>query len=203
VMLLLVGMLLAPGPLVAGDVDWGALFAGEVVVETAKHPDGFSGIRAFVAVAASRQRIWAALTDYTNFRAIFPDIQKMQVLAQDQHGARVEYWVNALVTHYHYVLYRRYNEPGRRLTWTQVAGDLKRIEGGWEIRDTPRPEVHLLVYESFVDIGGMLPVALVRLEAMRKTRQMSERLRNWIEGRPMPDNGSLTPEEETDRAREP
>jgi hypothetical protein len=196
-------MLLVPVPIRAGEVDWNTLFTGEVVVKTAQHPDGFSGVRALFTVAAARQRIWAALTDYTNFRAIFPDIHKMHVLAQDQRGARVEYWVNAIVAHYHYVLYRRYDAPGQRLTWTQIAGDLKRIEGSWEIRDTPRPEVHLLVYESFVDIGGVIPVALVRLEAMRKTRQMSERLRNWIEGRPMPDAERPTADEEPDRAREP
>ena len=195
-MLLIAGGLLAPGPVMAGGVDWDTLFAGEVVVETVKHPDGFSGLRALFTVAASRQRIWAVLTDYANFLKIFPDIQKMRVLTQDQHGAQVEYWINAVVTHYHYVLYRRYDEPGRRLTWTQVAGDLKRIEGSWEIRDTPPSDAHMLVYESYVDIGGIIPTALARMEAMRKARQMSERLRNWIEGRPMPEGG-------TDRVREP
>ena len=194
--LLIVGALLASGPAMAGSVDWDTLFAGQVVVEAVQHPDGFSGLRASFTVTAPRERIWAVLTDYTSFREIFPDIQKMHVLAQDQHGAQVEYWVNAVVTKYHYVLHRRYDEPGRRLTWTQIAGDLKRIEGGWEIRDTPRPDVYMLIYESYVDIGGVIPTALVRLEAARKTRQMSERLRNWIEGRPMPDEGA-------DRTREP
>jgi len=83
------------------------------------------------------------------------------------------------------VLYRHYDEPGRRLTWTRVAGDLKRLEGSWEIRETPRPDVQMLVYELYVDIGGIMPGALVRAEAMRRTREMSERLRSWIEGRPM------------------
>ena len=193
---LILGVSLASGPAVVGGVDWDTLLAGEVVVETVQHPDGFSGLRASFTVAAAQERIWAVLVDYENFPKLFPDIQKMRVLTQDQYGAQVEFWINAIVAHYHYVLSRRYDEPGRRLTWTQIAGDLKRIEGSWEIRDTPRPGVHLLVYESYVDIGGAIPTALVRLEATRKIREMGERLRHWIEGRPMPDKG-------TDRAREP
>src|SRR5262249_42217274 len=151
------------------------------------HPDGFPGLRASFTVAASRERIWAVLIDYANFPQIFPDITKLRVLAQDQDGAQVEFWVNAIIAQYHYVLYRRYDEPGRRLTWTRLAGDLKRIEGSWEIRDTPQPDVHLLVYESYVDIGGIIPKALVRLEATRKLREMGPRLRNWIEGHPLPE----------------
>ena len=73
------------------------------------------------------------------------------------------------------------------MTWTRVAGDLKRMEGSWEIRDTSRSDIQLLVYESYIDIGGVVPKALVRMEAIRKAREMGERLRNWIEGRPMPE----------------
>ena len=185
--LLMVGALIASGPAVVGGVDWDTLLAGEVIVEPVQHPDGFSGLRASFTVAATRERIWAVLIDYANFPKLFPDIHKMRVLAQDQDGAQVEYWVNAVLTQYHYVLYRRYDEPGRRLTWTRLAGDLKRIEGSWEIRDTPRPDVHLLVYESYADIGGVIPKALVRMEAMRKLREMGLRLRSWMEGRPMPE----------------
>ena len=53
----------------------------------------------------------------------------MRVLTHDQQGAQVEYWVNAVVSKYHYVLYRHYDEPGRRLTWTRVAGDLSALRG--------------------------------------------------------------------------
>jgi ribosome-associated toxin RatA of RatAB toxin-antitoxin module len=187
ILLMMLGMLLVTASAVAGSVDWAALFAGDVVVEAVKRLDGISGLRASFAVAAPRERIWTVLLDYAHFPQIFPGIHDMRVLTNDQQGAQVEYWVNALVSKYHYVLYRRYDEPGRRLTWTRVAGDLKRLEGSWEIHDTPRSDVQMLVYESYIDIGGVVPKALVRAEAMRKAREMGERLRNWIEGHPMPD----------------
>jgi hypothetical protein len=182
--LLMLGMLLVVVPPVAGR-DWALLFAGDVVVEPVKHPDGIPGLRASFAVAAPRERIWAVLLDYANFPKMFPDIHDLRVLTQDPQGDQVEYWVNAVVSKYHYVLYRHYDEPGRRLTWTRVAGDLKRMEGSWEIHDTPRSDVQMLVYESYIDIGGVVPKALVRMEAMRKAREMGERLRSWIEGHPM------------------
>jgi len=184
--LLMLAMLLVPAPTVAGS-DWAALFAGDVVVEAVKHPDGIPGVRALFAVAAPRERIWAVLLDYANLTKIFPDIHNMRVLTYDQQGAQVEYWVRAVMSKYHYVLYRHYDEPGRRLTWTRDSGDLKRMEGSWEIRDTPRSDVQMLVYESYIDIDSVVPKTLLRMEAMCKTREMGERLRNWIEGRPMPE----------------
>jgi hypothetical protein len=185
--LMLWGMLLVTASALAGSIDWTALFAGKVILETVKRPDGLPGLRASFAVVAPRERIWTVLLDYAHFPQIFPDIHAMRVLTNDQQGAQVEYWVKVLVSTYRYVLYRRYEEPGRRLTWTRVAGDLKRIEGSWEIHDTPRSDVQMLVYESYLDIGGVVPKVLVRAEAMRKAREMSERLRHWIEGHPMPD----------------
>jgi len=170
--LLMLGMLLVTSPAATSSVDWTALFAGDMVVEAVKRPDGIPGLRAAFAVAAPRERIWAVLLDYANFLKIFPDIHDMRVLTQDQQGAQVEYWVNAIVSKYHYVLYRHYDEPGRRLSWTRVTGDLKRMEGSWEIHETPRSDVHMLVYESYIDIGGVIPKALVRMEARRKVREM-------------------------------
>src|SRR4030095_15809179 len=141
--LLMLGMLLVTRPSVAGS-DWAALFAGEVVVEAVNRPAGVPGLRASFAVAAPRERIWAVLLDYANFPKIFPDIHDMRVLTHDQQGAQVEYWVNAVLSKNHNVLYRDYDQPGRRWVCTRVSGDLKRMEGSWEIPDTPRSDVQML-----------------------------------------------------------
>jgi len=65
--------------------------------------------------------------------------------------------------------------------------DLKRLEGSWEIHETPRADVHMLVYESYIDIGGVIPKAWCAWRRGAKSARMGERLRNWIEGRPMPE----------------
>jgi hypothetical protein len=120
------------------------------------------------------------LLDYKHFPDIFPAIDNMRVLEHDAQGATVEFWVDAVLRKYHYVVYRHYAQPGWRLTWRRLAGDLQRIEGSWEIRQTPHPGLYLLVYESYVQVGGIVPTSLVRWGAMRTAREMGQRLRQWI-----------------------
>lgn len=168
-------------------VDWQKLFDGEVLIKTVQHAEGIPGILAKFVVAAPPERIWATLLDYENFPKIFKGVEKIRVLEQSPSGAQVECWVSTVFKNIHYVLARRYDHPGRRLSWSQLRGDLKRMEGHWEIRDTALPGSQLVVYESYIELDGGPPAALVRWVALEKTRQMSERLRNWIEGRPLDD----------------
>jgi ribosome-associated toxin RatA of RatAB toxin-antitoxin module len=181
--ILLVSLLLAFSPARAAadnKMDWEALLQGTVLVEAIENSAGLPGLRARFIVPASRERIWAVLLDYEHFPDIFAGIDKMQVLAHDASGATLEFWVDAVVKKYHYVVYRHYEKPGWRLTWRRLSGDLQRLEGSWEIRDTPERGVHLLVYESYVQVGGIIPMSLVRQSAMQKAREMGQRLRQWI-----------------------
>jgi ribosome-associated toxin RatA of RatAB toxin-antitoxin module len=162
--------------------DWTKILPGEIVIESAESQDGLDGIRAVFAVAASRDRIWKVLTDYDNFQEVFPQIDKMIVLEEDDSGATIEYWGSAVVINLHYVLRRSYVEPGRRLTWQHVSGDLERLKGSWQIIESPDPSVHALVYESFADLGFGFVTWAVRLGAMNEARHMALRLRSWIEG---------------------
>jgi uncharacterized membrane protein len=165
-------------------IDWGRILAGEVVVEAVQKSDGLLGVRATFAVAAAREQIWAVLLDYENFPQMFRGIEKIKVQEQHASGAQVEFWIDAVLKKYHYVLYRHYEQPGWRLTWQQIAGDLKRSEGSWDIRETPQSGVHVLIYESYVEVGGVVPLAWMQRGALRRARDMGERLRQWIERRP-------------------
>jgi ribosome-associated toxin RatA of RatAB toxin-antitoxin module len=181
--ILIISLLLAFSHAIAvadAERNWHALSQGEVLVETIEKSAGFPGLRAMFVVPASRERIWDVLLDYEHFPEIFAGIDNLQVLAQDAQGATIEFWVDAVLQKYHYVVYRHYEKPGWRLTWRRLSGDLRRLEGSWEIRDTPQRGVHLLVYESYVQVGGMVPMSLVRWSAMRKAREMGQRLRQWI-----------------------
>jgi hypothetical protein len=180
---LLLSLLLALAPtIVAADdeMDWGGLFQGTVFVEAIENGAGLPGLRAMFVVPAPRERIWDVLLDYKNFPDIFAGIDKIQVLAHDAFGATIAFWIDAVVKKYHYVVYRHYEKPGWRLTWWRLSGDLQRLEGSWEIRDTPERGAHLLVYESYVQVGGILPLSLIRRVAMQKAREMGQGLRQWI-----------------------
>ena len=177
--------LAAPPPAVAAG--WQDLSDGRIVVESLTRADGVRGLRLRFVIEATRKAIWAALVDYENFTKIFNAVQKISVLQQDRAGAAVAYSVNAILTNLHYVLYRRYDRPEARLSWKKVSGDLEMIEGSWTIKDTADRQSKLMVYESFVEVGGILPGWLVRQAAIDKAKLMAARLRNWIEGKPMPE----------------
>ena len=166
---------------VAMDVDWEKLFSGEIEVSSVSHPDDIPGLQLLMTLNTSRERIWRALTDYKNFTNIFKSIDKLKVLKENPEGAHVEYWVDAVLANYQYVVYRHYEKPLERLTWERESGDLERIEGSWEIRDTPRPQTKLLIYTSYVQTSDGIPKSWVRWGAKRRARAMGKRLRQALE----------------------
>ncbi len=167
---------------VAPNADWDRLFNGEVIVADKENEAGIPGLQAMFVVSASAERIWEVLVDYEHFKKIFKGILKLRVLDENPSGAIVEFWIDAVLAELHYILYRHYERPGQRITWKRLAGDLKAIEGSWEISATPRSDQKLLVYESFVRVGGPVPTKLIRWGAKRRARDMGKRLRQWIEG---------------------
>lgn len=165
----------------AADLDMGALERGEVIVEEVESTLGIPGVRASFMVLASRKTIWSTLLDYDNFPKFFKGIDRLVVLEQDVKGARVEFWINAVVMHLHYILYRHYAVPGHLLTWRRVSGDLEEIQGSWQIIDTDDPAKKLLIYASYVDIGFYPVTWIIRQGAKTKTEEMCNRLRQWLE----------------------
>ena len=170
-------------------IDWDKLLAGNVIGEAVENKDGLPGVRASFCVKAEREHIWSVLIDYDKFPAIFRNLKKIRVLERSQAGAKVEFWyavkfLKVFNKDLHYVLDRRYIIPGRQITWTRDSGDLKRIEGSWEIRDTQKSDVYLLVYSSYVEPDWYVPVKLVRSGALNEATDMAGRIRDWIEQQP-------------------
>lgn len=162
-------------------LDWEALNRGEVLVEEVKTVSGVPGVRVLFVVKATREAIWSTLLDYDNFPKFFQGINDLKVLERNLDGAQVEFWIDAVLTDLHYILYRDYAEPKYRLTWQRIAGDLKTIQGSWEILDTDNADKKLLIYESYVDIGFSMITWAIRKGAKRKAATMGHRLRDWLE----------------------
>ena len=79
-----------------------------------------------------------------------------------------------------FVLYRHYEKPGYRLTWDRISGDLKIVNGSWDILDSPEIKKKLVIYTSYFKYGGMVPVRLSRNWAMREVQTMGMNARRWI-----------------------
>lgn len=163
------------------DYDWNALGQGHVIIDYVEDEHDVPGVRATFLVKAEREDIWATLLDYENFPQIFEGINRVEVLYEAENGARFELWVDATLSDVNFVLYRDYIEPGHKLTWKRVSGDMKDIHGSWQILDTPDSESKLLIYESFVDFGFSVVTWMISIGAKQKTEKMAYSLREWIE----------------------
>lgn len=168
-------------PSYAEDYDWSTLTKGKVVVDSIKDSNGIPGVRATFIIKAKREIIWQTLVDYDNFKDIFEGIDEMKVLNNNSSGAKVEFWVDAVLKNLHYILDRKYEKPGYKITWKKISGDLKDIHGSWQIVDTEDSTAKLLVYESYVDIGFKVVTWMIQQGAMGKAEEMAYRLREWIE----------------------
>jgi ribosome-associated toxin RatA of RatAB toxin-antitoxin module len=157
------------------------IFEGEIIVEMVTHSSGMPGLRASFIVTASRETIWDVLTDYTNYRKIFDGIDKMAVIEQDDKGATLEFWIDAVVIELHYVLRRKYVIEGEELSWKRLSGDLEEITGRWLIQNTNKNNVYIIVFESYVDVGNFIITSIARFIAVRKAKSMAQKLRSWIE----------------------
>ncbi len=174
-------LLITPRAGLAAPPDWPRLMGGEIVVEAIRNSQGIRGVRTRFVVSASRQAIWKTLVDYENFPLFFRGIERMTVLTEDASGARIEFWADVVLRDLHYVLRRNYERPGYRLTWERESGDLERIEGSWSIVATGVAGKHLLIYESYVDIGFSAITYFIQHGAMTRAGEMADTLRNWIE----------------------
>jgi hypothetical protein len=159
---------------------WDRLMQEEILVEKIEDSLGLPGIRAMFTISASRDELWEMLTDYKNFPKIYGGIDSLSVLAEDEHSAKVEIFQTALVKKLRFVLQRNYVREGYRLTWERLSGDLKYIQGSWEIIDSPDHNTKLVIYTSFFKYGGLVPTRFARNWAIPEVRSMAENARIWV-----------------------
>ena len=157
------------------------LSEGEVIVEAIEDNSGLPGARAMFQMEGNRSQIWAMLNDYASFQQMYDDIDSLRILKEDEKGATLEIWYYTVIGKYHYVLQRSYEIPEYKLSWERVSGDLKVINGGWEILDAFDGKNKILKFESYVKTGGLIPPKLVRRITMNKARKMADWLPEWFE----------------------
>ena len=163
--------------LVLGD---GAAADESILIEDVTSDRGVHGLRASFQLQASRDAIWALLTDYDRFEETFRGIQRIEILDEDERGARVRYTIKAWILTFEYTLQRDYVRPGELITWRRTGGDFRVISGAWMILPGPREGLHEIVYESYVDVGFLVPTKLVRKRAAQELEKTIERMRQRL-----------------------
>lgn len=170
--LLFIGVVLAPPEPAAAEES--------ILIEDAVNDQGIHGLRATFHLHASRKAIWTLLTDYSRFKETFKGIRRIEIIDEDKHGARVRYTIKAWILTFDYTLQRDYLRPYHLITWRRTGGDFRVISGSWRILPGPREGLHEIVYESYVDVGFLIPTALVRNRAAQELEKTVTRIRERL-----------------------
>ena len=142
---------------------------------------GVDGVRSSFGVEGDMPVVLDALWDVQKLIVLSPDVESVDVVARRLNQVDVRFRVSAFFTRVEYTL-RRTLIPGARISWVSIAGDVKSIRGSWTVRPGPRPHTTRVVYTSFVDIGGVVPSALVRDVVKGKLAALTDRVRNVAAG---------------------
>lgn len=174
IVLLLLGVTLFSGP--------GASADESLNIEDVTNDKGVKGLRATFQLNASREAIWDLLTDYDRFTETFTGIRSLEVISEDDQGARVRFKIKVAFLTFDYTLQRDYVRPYELITWRRTGGDFRDLSGSWGIIPGPVEGIQEIIYESFVDVGFLVPTALVRDGAARELEKTVTRMRARLEG---------------------
>lgn len=157
-------------------------FASEesITIEDITNDRGVKGLRGSFQLAASREAIWDLLTDYERFTETFTGIRRLKVISEDESGAQVRFTIKASIFTFEYTLRRDYVRPFELITWRRTGGAFRHISGSWMILPGSREGVQQIIYESFVDVGFLIPTALVRDRAAKELEKTIERMRDRL-----------------------
>ena len=156
--------------------DYARLMTGEIMVFDAVNQDGVDGVKVFFTVEGTKENIWQTITDYNHFNQIFGQID-MKVIHEDENGARVR----ASLFNYEYILYHKYVDHGKKMTWRRESGDLNVVSGSWVIESTADPKVQLVLYESYIDAGNRFGNWLAKWGRENRGADTAKKMRHHVE----------------------
>lgn len=148
-----------------------------ITIENVTNDEGVKGIRATFRLEATREEIWGLFTDYKRFRETFKGIRDLQVLNENEKGALVRFKIRVLLFPFQYTLQRDYVRLNELLTWHRTDGAFRHISGRWEIFPGPREGIHEVIWESFVDVGFLVPESMVRNRTAKEFEKAVARMR--------------------------
>ncbi len=175
---LLVALLLCVGPFAPAATEWvptpgelEKLAKGELVIADEVDPNGKRGsVRAAVIIHATRERVFAAMTDCAQALLFVPHLELCRVLQTDAvSGAQlIEHSVNLrwFLPRTRYVFRAEYR-TSERVSFHAVSGDLRVNDGVWLLTDsTPKEVGHapntLVSYRVSLEPRVYVPAWLVR-----------------------------------------
>lgn len=154
--------------------------AEELSIEIVRDGD-FIVVKASAGLKASPRIAWEVLTDYDRLAEFIPDIHSSRVLRREADGVVVEQ-----IGEFGFLFFRQRievtmavsEEPPRRVVARAIAGNMKNMEGLYELHPT-QPGIRLDYYGRFVPdffLPPLIGMPMVRRSLERRFRAMVEEI---------------------------
>jgi coenzyme Q-binding protein COQ10 len=105
------------------------------------------------------ENIYNVITDYESYPEFVDGVSSINILEQDENGARVEYALN-LIKKFTYVIKLTHLKPNQ-VQWEFESGDIfKKNNGSWNLTDIGNGETEVK-YNLDIEFKGFAPKAVV------------------------------------------
>lgn len=132
----------------------------DVKISEEKAANGKTAVRAVFFIHGDPNLVYAVLKDAARFPEFMPDTLEARIIesTEDSHVAEFK-GSNGLIQS-RFVLRRIFADHERRISWTQIEGIARDVQGSWEVKAENGGS--RVTYWSVVDAGALVPDALVR-----------------------------------------
>jgi hypothetical protein len=180
---------MTPGQALAWTPDASALArmkAGEPYVDVSADPGGAAGrIRAGVEVAASREVVFAVITDCNLAPRMVASLRSCRILEKDASGrwdVREHVSRPRVLPPVRSVFRSDYQRPSR-ITFRKTGGELKLLEGEWRLEPLRGGAATRVLFEQRAAFPYSVPDSLLRMGMRRDVPQALLALRREAEAR--------------------
>jgi coenzyme Q-binding protein COQ10 len=105
------------------------------------------------------ENIYKVITDYNSYPDFVDGVSSVNILEQDDNGARVEYSLN-LIKKFTYII-KLTHSGQNHIVWELESGDIfKKNTGSWKLTDLGNGETEV-VYQLDIEFKGFAPKAVV------------------------------------------
>ena len=165
------------------------LETGKIIVEIKKARDPVHGksvdIAAMMYISATADEIWPVLTDCARAPSITPGLIKCEILekADDgtwdvrRHTSKIGFGLPRIISEFRSELNAPYSQ-----TFTRTGGDLKALDGQWNITPVPNTALTLVAYQARISSKSIVPDYLLRQSFKKRIPIVMEALRIEILG---------------------
>jgi ribosome-associated toxin RatA of RatAB toxin-antitoxin module len=141
------------------------LLNGAINVELSNLPDGVTGVKGDIFIAAPPETVWAVITDYDNHKNYIPNVLDSGLISDNgtekvmfEKGKSGMFIFRKTVN----ITMKVWGERPKRLNFEQITGEFKVYRGEWLLLDYPLGKGTFLTYRAEVKPDFFAPGFAVR-----------------------------------------